>query len=74
MVKLAWNGAGKEGEQIALVGKGVTFDTGGYSIKPSDSMISMKSDMAGAATALAAIVAAARLKLPVNVSAYLGLA
>ena len=74
MVKLAWNGAGKEGEQIALVGKGVTFDTGGYSIKPSDSMISMKSDMAGAATALGAIVAAARLKLPVNVSAYLGLA
>lgn len=72
MVKLTWNGA-DSGPKLAIVGKGVTFDSGGYSIKPSDSMISMKADMAGAATALGAIVAAAKLKLPVRLTAYLGL-
>lgn len=73
MVKLTYRGAGDDEPTTALVGKGVTFDSGGYSIKPSAGMISMKADMAGAATALGAIVAAARLKLPVNVSVYLGL-
>ena len=51
MVRLAYKGAG-DGPTLALVGKGVTFDSGGYSIKPSDSMITMKADMAGAATAM----------------------
>lgn len=73
MVKLSYRGAGSDAPVLALVGKGVTFDSGGYSLKPTDSMISMKSDMAGAATVLGAIVAAAQLRLPVNVSAYLGL-
>ena len=73
MVKLAYRGGDDEQPTVALVGKGVTFDSGGYSIKPTDGMISMKADMAGAATALGAVVAAARLQLQVNVTAYLGL-
>ncbi|HWE39842.1 MAG TPA: leucyl aminopeptidase [Isosphaeraceae bacterium] len=56
---------------IALVGKGVTFDSGGLSLKPSASMEDMKSDMTGAAVVAASIAAAARLKLPVNVVGYL---
>jgi leucyl aminopeptidase len=56
---------------LALVGKGVTFDSGGLSLKPTASMEDMKSDMTGAAVVAAAIQAAARLALPVNVSGYL---
>jgi leucyl aminopeptidase len=55
--------------RIALVGKGVTFDTGGISIKPAQDMDVMTCDMAGAAAVVAAAVAAARLKLPVEVVA-----
>ena len=56
---------------IALVGKGITFDTGGLSLKPAASMVGMKFDMAGAATSLAAIGAIASLGLPVHVTAWL---
>ncbi|MCP4508887.1 MAG: leucyl aminopeptidase [Fuerstiella sp.] len=73
IVKLMYKGAGSNDETIGIVGKGVTFDSGGYSIKPTDSMISMKADMAGAATALGVISAVATLKLPVNLSVYVGL-
>ena len=73
LVRLAWRGNPDSSDEIGFVGKGVTFDSGGLSIKPSDSMIPMKSDMAGAATAMAAVSAAATLKLPVNVTAWLGL-
>jgi leucyl aminopeptidase len=73
LVKLTYRGGDAQQPMLALVGKGVTFDSGGYSIKPTDGMISMKADMAGAATALGAIIAAAKLKLPVNLTAYLGL-
>ncbi|MEX0869094.1 MAG: leucyl aminopeptidase, partial [Nitriliruptoraceae bacterium] len=59
---------------VALVGKGITFDSGGLSLKPSASMETMKSDMAGAATAFAAVVAAAELELDVAVTAVLALA
>lgn len=52
---------------VALVGKGVTFDTGGISIKPSNNMHLMKSDMAGAAAVLGTVELAARLKLPIRV-------
>ncbi|HSU00293.1 MAG TPA: M17 family peptidase N-terminal domain-containing protein [Geodermatophilus sp.] len=52
-----------------LVGKGITFDTGGISIKPNDGMREMKTDMAGGAAVLAAVDAAARLGLPVAVTA-----
>jgi len=62
---------GKKGKDIdlALVGKGVTFDTGGISIKPSTNMHYMKCDMAGGAAVLGAIELAARLKLPLNIAA-----
>ncbi|PRB11463.1 leucyl aminopeptidase [Microbacterium sp. MYb72] len=56
---------------IALVGKGITFDTGGLSLKPAASMVGMKFDMAGAATSLAALRAIAKLGLPVRVTAWL---
>ncbi len=59
---------------LCIVGKGVTFDTGGISLKPGAGMAEMKCDMAGAATALAAVCAAAELKLPLRVSAVLCLA
>ena len=58
---------------LALVGKGVVFDSGGLSIKPAEAMEPMKSDMAGAATVMAAVDAIARLRLPVAVSAWLPL-
>ena len=54
---------------VALVGKGVTFDTGGISIKPSSNMHYMKTDMGGAAAVLGTLEAAARLKLPVRLVA-----
>ena len=55
---------------LALVGKGITFDTGGVNIKPADGMFTMKCDMAGAAAVLAAVAAIAELKLPVRVTAW----
>lgn len=65
---------GKPGDPIlTLVGKGVTFDSGGLSLKPTDGMKTMKCDMAGAATVLGAMQAIARLKLPVNVMGLMGL-
>jgi leucyl aminopeptidase len=59
---------------LALVGKGITFDSGGLSLKPPTSMVGMKYDMAGAVTVLATIVAVARLGLPVRVTAWLCIA
>jgi leucyl aminopeptidase len=59
---------------IALVGKGITFDTGGLSLKPAASMVGMKYDMAGAATVLAVLRAAASVAAPVKVTAWLCLA
>ncbi|MFJ6652380.1 leucyl aminopeptidase [Microbacterium sp. NPDC091313] len=56
---------------ISLVGKGITFDTGGLSLKPPASMVGMKYDMCGAATVLAVARAAAELALPVRVTAFL---
>ncbi|MDX2375330.1 leucyl aminopeptidase [Microbacterium sp. LRZ72] len=59
---------------VALVGKGITFDTGGLSLKPAASMVGMKYDMCGAATVLAVIQAVARMALPVHVTALLCIA
>ncbi|RLK49463.1 leucyl aminopeptidase [Microbacterium telephonicum] len=59
---------------VAIVGKGITFDTGGLSLKPPASMVGMKYDMAGAATALAVVRAAAQLALPVRVTGWLCIA
>ncbi len=58
---------GKAKVVVALVGKGITFDSGGISLKPSENMGEMKSDMSGAASVLGAIEAAVRLKLPLHV-------
>jgi leucyl aminopeptidase len=73
LVIMKHNGGGANGKTLALVGKGVTFDSGGLSLKPSDSMKTMKCDMAGAATVLGAMRAIAKLKLPVNVIGLVGL-
>jgi len=59
---------------LALVGKGITFDSGGLSIKPAIGMVTMKCDMAGAAAVAAAIFAIADLELPIRVTAYTCLA
>ena len=59
---------------LALVGKGITFDTGGISLKPPGSMLTMKADMAGAAAVIQAISAIAELKLNIRVTAYAALA
>lgn len=56
---------------LAIVGKAVTFDTGGISIKPSESMDQMKFDMCGGAAAIGAMMAVARLKPNINVTAYI---
>ena len=56
---------------VAFVGKGITFDSGGLSLKPPKSMETMKCDMGGAAAVLAATVAAAELSLPVNIVTYM---
>lgn len=61
-------------KHLALVGKGITFDSGGLCIKPGASMVTMKMDMAGAAACAAAVQAIAELALPVRVTAYLCLA
>ena len=74
LVIMNWTGDPGGAKPIGLVGKGVTFDSGGLSIKPSESMLDMKCDMAGAATVLGAMQAIAQLKLPVNVTGYMGLA
>ncbi|HWP67215.1 MAG TPA: leucyl aminopeptidase [Candidatus Limnocylindria bacterium] len=57
-------------KRVAIVGKAITFDSGGLSLKPAKSMETMKYDMAGGAAALATVMAAARLQLPVAVTAY----
>jgi leucyl aminopeptidase len=73
LVKLAHRGADADAPTMALVGKGVTFDSGGLSLKPSDSMNAMKCDMAGAATVLAAMTAIARLGIKANVVGLMGM-
>ena len=61
-------------ESVVLVGKGITFDSGGISLKPRESMPAMKMDMAGSAVVLAAVQAAAELHVPFEVTALLALA
>ncbi len=67
-ITMEYTGARKKDEPpVVLVGKGITFDSGGISIKPSEGMEKMKYDMAGGAAVIAAVRATAALKLPVNV-------
>lgn len=74
LVKLTYKPAQSSGKRLALVGKGITFDSGGLSLKPGPSMESMKSDMGGAAAVLGAMEAIAALKPKVEVRAYVPLA
>jgi len=74
LVILRHFGTDRDVAPIAIVGKGVTFDSGGLSIKPSEGMADMKCDMAGAATVVGVMRAVALLKLPINVIGLCGLA
>ena len=74
LVIMKYNGGPAGEAPLALVGKGVTFDSGGLSLKPSAGMLDMKCDMTGAATVLGTMNAIAQLKLPVNVVGLMGLA
>ncbi|MXG90601.1 leucyl aminopeptidase [Nocardioides flavescens] len=69
LVELSWSPRNPVAH-VALVGKGITFDSGGLTIKPAGSMKEMKSDMAGAAAVVQATLAIARLGLPVRISAF----
>jgi leucyl aminopeptidase len=71
LVKLTYRGGGKH---FGLVGKGITFDTGGLSLKPAESMVGMKYDMAGAASVLGAVVAAAQLGVKADITGFMCLA
>ena len=64
---LEYSGGKKGDAPIVLVGKGLTFDSGGISLKPAEKMDEMKTDMSGGATVMATVMAAADLRLPVNV-------
>ncbi|MBP2654957.1 MAG: pepA [Firmicutes bacterium] len=70
-IVLQHHGCPEDERLFAFVGKGITFDSGGISLKPSEGMQEMKDDMAGAATVLAAIQAIAALGLPVNIIAVI---
>ncbi|PID46764.1 MAG: leucyl aminopeptidase [Proteobacteria bacterium] len=74
MVILQYQGAAEDQAPIALVGKGVTFDSGGISLKPGASMDEMKFDMSGAASVLGTVKACAEMKLPINLVGVLAAA
>ena len=70
LIELNYQGAAdKNAAPLVLVGKGITFDTGGISLKPGEAMDEMKYDMCGAASVIGAFVAAVRAKLPINLIA-----
>lgn len=69
LIILKYHGTSADNHLLALVGKGITFDSGGISLKPSEGLHEMKDDMAGGATVLAAVQAIAALKLPINLLA-----
>ncbi len=66
LICLEYKGSKKKQAPIAIVGKGITFDTGGISLKPAEAMVGMKYDMCGAATVLGTLKAAAELELPIH--------
>ncbi|UJO99661.1 MAG: leucyl aminopeptidase [Nitrosomonas sp.] len=67
LIVLEYHGAAKKENPVVLVGKGVTFDTGGISLKPAAEMDEMKFDMSGAGSVLGTLQAVAEMKLPINV-------
>jgi leucyl aminopeptidase len=72
LITLRYEGEGATGPTLGFVGKGVTFDTGGISLKPGAKMSEMKFDMSGAAAVLEATAAIARLELPVRLVTVIG--
>jgi leucyl aminopeptidase len=74
LVRIAWSGGAPGGKAVHLVGKGITFDTGGLSLKTSSGMEWMKADMGGAAAVIATLRAAAQLKLAINVVGWVAAA
>ena len=73
LVIMQWNGAGEDSAPVAFVGKGVTFDTGGISIKPAEGMEDMKWDMGGSAAVVGTMIALAGRKAKVNAVGIIGL-
>lgn len=71
LIILRWRGGRKGAAPIALVGKGVCFDTGGYNLKSGPGLKTMRCDMAGAAAVCAAVLALAENRVPVNVTAVI---
>ena len=70
LIELHWRGAAdKNAAPVVLVGKGITFDSGGISLKPGEAMDEMKYDMCGAASVIGAFDASAKAKLPINLTA-----
>jgi leucyl aminopeptidase len=69
LITLSYKGDKRSEKAVGFLGKGITFDSGGISIKPSEGMNEMKDDMAGAATVMTAVVAIAQLKPKINVTA-----
>jgi leucyl aminopeptidase len=67
LIVLEHRGVAKSQKQLALIGKGITFDTGGISLKPAPDMDEMKFDMCGAASVLGTLKAAGEMRLPVNI-------
>lgn len=67
VITITYHGGAQDEAPIALVGKGITYDSGGYSIKPKVGMQTMKFDMCGSANVIGMIEAASRLQLPVNI-------
>ena len=67
LIVLRYHGAAQDAKTVAFVGKGITFDSGGISIKPGEHMEEMKHDMSGGAAVIGALQAIAALRLPVNV-------
>jgi leucyl aminopeptidase len=74
LVELSYPGRGHTDDHVVLVGKGITFDSGGLSLKPSSAMTTMKSDMSGAAAVVGALLAAAERALAPRVTGLLALA
>ncbi len=73
ILHLSWRPTGARPPEVALVGKGIIFDTGGTNLKPFRAMLDMHHDMAGSAVALGVLLAVTRLKLPIAVDCWLAI-
>jgi leucyl aminopeptidase len=72
LIEIRYDGAGRDARRLALIGKAVTFDSGGLWLKPNASQIDMKFDMAGGAAVIEAIAALAEMRAPVSVLGVIG--